>query len=442
MHLLSLCELRIASVEGKEKTEERHDKLSRVAVVFSEGELVQSPWIISLLQCLVPHFSIDLLTEYPAEVNIEGVTNHYAHPHAINNESKPVLPDGIKQCIKRVPPVYRLLLRVHQTYRKIKGIGPLYRHVHGLPQWGTPEFVSLFAQRCTPQLCDGVIAVDVKELIICHQVVTGVPIIYYSFELFYRGHPEISPRHLAPLKDAEADAFKDVAAVIIQDEERARFLWQDNQRPYEPEKVILFPVSYMGQAAVRRSDYFRTLYPELARQRLLVQMGSIKKCRRSNELIEIAAMCPEQYAMIFHGFTEESTRRALESNRLTRCRLSQPVPFGDIEKVAAGADIGLVFYFDNNFNDRLVAHASSQFALFMKCGVPVLAGNVGSLSRIVRQYNCGIVVEDLANLFKAADQIMADYETYSHNAVRCFEGEHQLRHYCKTLVDRLTELCR
>ena len=433
----------------EEKTEAKQDKLSRVAFVFSEGELVQRTWIISLLQCLVPYFSVDLLTEYPAEVSIEGVTNHYAHPHAINNESKPIIPVGVRKCIKKIPLVYYLLktIRLHlvqklvQIYRKKKGIGPLYRHVHGLPQWGTPEFVSLVVQRCTLQLCDAVIAVDVKELIICHQVVTEVPIIYYSFELFYRGHPEFFPRHLAPLKDAEAIAFKDVAAVIIQDEERARFLWQDNQRPYEPEKVILFPVSYMGQAAVRRSDYFRTLYPELARQRVLVQMGNITKCRRSNELIEKAATCPEQYAMIFHGFADEFTRRAFESNHLIRCRLSQPVPFWDVEKVAAGADIGLVFYFDNNFNDRLIAHASATFAMFMKCGVPVLAGNVGSLSRIVRQYNCGIVVEDLADLFRAADQIMADYDTYSNNAVRCFEGEHQLKHYCKNLIDRLKELC-
>lgn len=441
MHPKSLDELRVVSAM-EEKTDPRQNKLLRVAVVYTEGELVQRPVIISLLQCLVWRFAVDLLTEYPAEVNIEGVANHYAHQHAINIDSKSILPDGLKQWIKRIPSVYYLFFKVRRAYGKIKGTGPLYRRVNGSPQWGTPEFVNLIARRCIRQLCDAVISVDMKELIICHQVVAEVPIIYYSLELHHRGHREFFPTHLAPLKDAEAAAFKDAAAVIIQDEERARFLWQDNQRPYEPEKVILFPVSYMGHAAVKRSDYLRTLYPELARQKLLVQMGSIKKCRRSNELIKIAAKCPEQYTMIFHGFFNGFARRALESNRLPRSRLSQPVPFWDMEKVAAGADIGLVFYFDNNFNDRLVAHASSQFALFMKCGVPVLAGNVGSLSRIVRQYHCGIVVKDLANLFRAADQIMADYETYSQNAVRCFEREHQLRHYCENLIDRLTELCK
>jgi len=174
----------------EQKTEAKQDKLSCVAVVFTEGELVQRTWIISLLQCLVPHFSVDLLTECSAEVSIEGVTNHYAHPHAINNESKPVLPDVVKQYIKRVPPLLKLLLKVRKTmvqaYKKIKGIGPLYARVNGYPQWGTPEFVSLVAKRCTQQFCGVVIAVDVKELIICHQVVTEVPIIYYSFELFYR----------------------------------------------------------------------------------------------------------------------------------------------------------------------------------------------------------------------------------------------------------------
>jgi len=424
----------------------KQKKRYRVTVVYAESGLVKSPAAFSLLNCLAPHFSVDLLTEEPAEVNIEGVTTHCAYYHPINIESKPVLPDGVKKLIKRATPVYHLLLRMHQafheTYSKIKGIGPLYRNVNGAPQWGTPEFVNLVARRCMRKFCDAVISINVNELIICHQVVTEVPIIYYSLELHHRGHPEFFPTHLAPLKDAEAAAFKDVAAVIIQDEERARFLWQDNQRPYEPEKVILFPVSYMGHAAVKRSDYFRTLYPELVNQKLLVQMGSIKKCRRSYDLIEIAARCPEQYIMIFHGFTDGLANKAINSINNTRCRYSQPVESFQVEQVAAGADIGLVFYFDNNFNDRFVAHASAQFALFMKYGVPVLAGNVGSLSHIVRKYRCGIVVEDLADLFFAADEIMADYGTYSNNAVRCFEGEHQLGHYCNTLIDRLTELCK
>ena len=431
------------------KNHPRQKKQCRVSVVCVESGVVRNPAVFSLLNCLAPHFSVDLLTEYPAEANIKGVTNHYAHQtlqHSINIESKSVLRGRLKEYIKRVPPLLNLLLKMRKTmapaYNRIKGIGPLYRHVNGSPQWGTPEFVSLIAQRCTQKLCDAVISVDVKELIMCHQAVTEVPIIYYSIELHHRGHPEFFPTHLAPLKDAEAAAFKHIRAVIIQDEERARFLWQDNQRPYEPEKVILFPVSYMGQATIKRSDYFRSLYPELAKQKLIVQMGSIKKCRRSYELIEIAASCPEQYDMIFHGFTDELANKALTSNSFPRSRYSQPAPIGDVEKVAAGADIGLVFYFDNNFNDRLIAHASSQFALFMKCGVPVLSGNVGSLSRIVRQYHCGIVVEDLANLFNAADEIMADYETYSQCAVRCFEEEHQLRRFCENLIERLIEMCK
>ncbi len=424
------------------------EKLSRVAVVFGESELAQRTWITSLLQCLVPHFSVELLTEYPAEVIIEGVTNYYAHPHDISREtkSKPSLREAVKQYIKRAVPGIDLMLNVRktmvQTYYRIKGIGPLYKRLNGSPQWGTPEFIRLITQKCTQKSYGGVIAVDVRELILCHQVIAGVPIIYYSIELHHRRHPAFYSSHLTPLKNAEAVAFKDVVAVIIQDEERARFLWQDNHRPYEPDKVILFPVSYMGHSSIKRSNYFRSLYPEYDKQKLLVQMGNIHEYRRSDELIKMASTCPDKYTMIFHGFCSQSYKKAINSIDNLHCRYSQPVESIEVEKVAAGADIGLVFYLDNNFNERLIAHASATFALFMKCGLPVLAGNVGSLSRIVRQYNCGIVVEDLGNLFHAADQIMADYESYSYNAVRCFEGEHQLSHYCENLIDRLTELCQ
>lgn len=428
----------------------KNDKKPKVAFVFSEGNLVKRTWIISLLQCLEPHFSIDLLTEYPAEIDIESVTNLYAHPRNIINENRNNQGMGsvMKHYIKRTIPytllnIFSYVNRViHQLYNYISGIGPLYKRVNGYPQWGTPEFINMVAQRCTPELCDAVIAVDVKEFILCHQAVEEVPIIYYSIELHHRGHPAFYSTHLTPLKNAEAIAFKDAAAVIIQDEERAHFLWQDNKRPYEPEKVILFPVSYIGRAAVTRPDFFRTRYPEYERQKLLVQMGNIHKYRRSDELIKIAVMCPEQYAMIFHGFVGNFYQKAIDAIKNVRCSFSHPVESCQVEKVAAGADIGLVFYLDNNFNERFIAHASATFALFMKCGIPVLVGNGGSLSRIVRQYNCGIVVEDMGNLFDAAGQIMEDYELYSHNAVRCFEGEHQLSHYCENLIARLTELCK
>jgi len=421
------------------------EALLRVVVVYTEGGMMTNPSLFALLNYLSPHFSIDLLTELPIDVEIKNVTNHYAHQHAVSDQRKTMVPDRLRQSIKSLPFVNYLLsgkakikAKVRQVYAKKKGFGPLYRHVKGSPQWATPEFVRLVQRRCKREVCDVVIALDVKELIVSHQAVKDVPIIYHSLELRHFGESDFFHTHLKPLKEAEGMAFKDVATVIIQDEERARFLWESNNCRYEPEKVILFPHSYIGNAAVRRSNYFCTLFPELRRQPLLVQMGTICQHRRSDELIKIATMCPERFFMIFHGFSDNSLKREIESIGAPRCRYSRPVEsFRDVEEVASGVDVGLVFYLADNFSDILAAHASSQYCLFMKCGVPVLTGNAGSLSRIVRRYRCGIVVEDLTNLFSSADEIMSDYETYSRNAVRCFESELQLAHYSEPLIKRI-----
>jgi hypothetical protein len=93
-----------------------------------------------------------------------------------------------------------------------------------------------------------------------------------------------------------------------------------------------------------------------------------------------------------------------------------------------------------NENDRLIAHASGQLALFLQCGVPVVAGGGGTHEAVVREYGCGRVVAHESAVFSAARTILADYDAFSDRAVACFEKEYDLEIPLDRVIERLRRL--
>jgi len=297
------------------------------------------------------------------------------------------------------------------------------------------ELLEIIDGKCRNVLYDFAIGLGHQGLILAHMSLPGIPLVYFSDEIFYNGHPEFHGPKFSLEKNLEKQAFNDVALVLIQDEDRAGLLFRDNGVPYQPEKVIHFPVSWPGKARIWRSDFFIQRFPELQRKKLLLQHGSLVPQRHTGELLQVSTKCPETYSMVFHGKLSPYLKRNYNQ---AKCWFSEPnAPIEKLEEVAAGAHIGLVFYTASNENDRLIAHASGQLALYLKCGVPVIVNNKGTLAPLVRSWNCGLVVENERDIFDAADLISQDYKFYCQKAVECFNEEYNLQKFYPPLLKKL-----
>ncbi|PZC47847.1 MAG: hypothetical protein C1O27_000732 [Chloroflexi bacterium] len=269
--------------------------------------------------------------------------------------------------------------------------------------------------------------------VLAHYSLPGVRLLYYSLELFYEGHPEMGGHRFLRIKAAERELFPQVAAVIIQDEERARRLWRDMGCAYQPEKVLTFPTSYLGPADYLRSDLLRTRLPEMGDRKILLQWGSTSKARRTDELLRASRACPPDLAMVFHGRIGSDCADELPK---AQCWISKPdLPREAVVDLVASSDIGIIFYQENNENDGIIAHASGQLSLFLKCGVPVIVDNKPSLKLLVDTYGCGVVVDGADEVFQAAHTILSDYDSYSEGALACFEAEHNLESHFQSLME-------
>ena len=258
-----------------------------------------------------------------------------------------------------------------------------------------------------------------------------VPLIYYSLELEYSARPGIvSGLRFNIIKELEAIAHHDAMATIIQDEERAKVLFEYNRVSRDKQKTLYLPVSMLGEAFKERTDFFNRRLGIPGDKKILLQLGMISSTRMSLEIAKSAQEWPEDWALVMHGkFYEDAEHQLRELNEKGNIFVSErKVPLNDMPKVVASAHIGLVFYKDleeDYYNNYYIGSSSGQLAHHLQCGIPIITINIPSLSRVVDEYQCGLAVNDVNSISEAANIIFSKYEFYRENAFRCFEARYR-----------------
>jgi glycosyltransferase involved in cell wall biosynthesis len=278
---------------------------------------------------------------------------------------------------------------------------------------------------------DAVIAVNDVGLAASEGLHPDYALVYYSLEVYYEDHPHIVwDTWRKNIKERERAQFRKISLLIIQDEERARLMFEDMRQPFDQDKYVQLPVTHAGKTHRTRSDYLRRHYPELDGKKILLQQN-VGGARRSEEIAKMAMQTSsEEFAIVFNGstFADEPARYVQHKGFLD---------YRQLDMLVASADIGLVFYLDDNENDRLISHASGQLSHFTMLGVPVITSYTPSLERLVNKYNCGIVVKSVNDIYAAARQIMKNYEKYCAGAIACFDAEYDIANYRDKILQRL-----
>ena len=142
------------------------------------------------------------------------------------------------------------------------------------------------------------------------------------------------------------------------------------------------------------------------------------------ELAEVAQMFPDDWVLVLHGpsYSESTIEKIKEIDRRGKVILSlQQVPVSRLLEVIASADIGLALYPPTPANDRLSAFASEKTALYLQCGVPLIAFDHPGYRRLTDEEQCGVVIQRSQEVPKAIGTILASHEQFAQNAFRAFK---------------------
>ena len=267
-----------------------------------------------------------------------------------------------------------------------------------------------------------------------------VPLIYYSLELYYSTPSGILPRFtFNTTRGLEVIAHNNAIATIIQDEERAKVLFEYNKISEDKQEILCLPVSMRGDSFKERTDFFYETLGIPRDKKILLQFGMIGSLRMSVEIAKSAQNWPDDLVLVMHGTFNEGVKRLIrELNKKGNIFLSEKkVPFEDIPKVVASAHIGLIFYKNlinsNYYNNYYIGSSSGQLAHHLQCGIPIITLNIPSLRRVVDGFQCGLAVDDVESIAESAKIIFNNYEFFSENAFKCFEERYRFGKYFENI---------
>ena len=379
----------------------------RVAIVYPLSNLDSVPSLYNTAVLLAEHgYWVDIFTHFDQA---------YVRP-TFENERITLL--GVSPPVRNEQPrVWRFL---------ISRVYPLF-------YWRVYWPLHLLARhQQVPYVC--AIGVDPDGLVKAQSITRWVkaPLAYYSLELLLSY--ELITEHDRKLKAREQALSRQAAFVVIQDQERAALLVGDND--LSPDRIITVPNAPLGPASPRRSNYLRQKFDLSPDTKIILHAGSIGGWACTHQLMRSTQDWPDNWVLVCH-----TRYRAAKLNRDHLATLqylakpgrvifsTDPVPQHEYPALVQSADVGVAFYCPQSGstytqdNIRHIGLSSGKLAYCLWVGLPVIVNDIPSLRRLVTTYRCGEVIDDPSLTAHAIERILSDSETYSRNAITCFNQE-------------------
>jgi glycosyltransferase involved in cell wall biosynthesis len=286
------------------------------------------------------------------------------------------------------------------------------------------------------------IGTDATGLIIAYYVSekNNSNLVYYNLELLLESECQSIFKLLT--KSIERELNRKCAFTIIQDSTRSNHLIQDNS--IGREKILLLPVSALGDQITSKSTYFHDLFGINYKKKIVLYAGNISEWSMCLELAQSVKNWPEEYVLIMHSWNKPSNNYLKQITPLVDNKKiflsTQPVSWSDLPLLLSGADIGLAFYKNLGKNFYETGLSSNKLAQYLQVGLPVITSDYPTFHEIIYKYRCGLCTNNLDTLCNDLEQIMNNYETYRENAFLCFNEVYNFSRNFDKVLEKLKEL--
>jgi len=208
------------------------------------------------------------------------------------------------------------------------------------------------------------------------------------------------------LKQNEIESCKNLSFAICQDPVRSYFLSIENKIPIN--KIFNLPVSGKYIKRHSKSDF---LYKELnipKDNKIALFAGSISKWAMIEDLVKQTDNWSKNWVLVLHdryGIKPKFLKSLIKKRSniyISKKSFSTP---RELEKLICSADVGIGLY-KSNFeraiegkNLAFVGLSSGKLLTYLKFGVPVITNEIGQISDMIRDNECGLVVNNVSEIY-------------------------------------------
>lgn len=263
-------------------------------------------------------------------------------------------------------------------------------------------------------------------------------IIFWSLEIDSRQSTQISQRLFDYFT---SKAIKVTDALIIQEESRLKALCEKFKFNFNQTTLFLVPHSPIASKSTSpKSNFFQQKFSFSKNEIVILHAGWIHDAMCVDKIAESSRNWKEEYKLVLHEREKRTANEpfiqhviSLSNNRVFLSL--DPVSFDLIDEIFSSATIGIIAYDKRYGEGRENAHkASGKLGQYLKCGIPVIALDLPGYSEMFKNYRCGMVFDDFKNIENCIDEILADYESFHLEAVRCFEEEFEFGKFFNPLL--------
>jgi len=272
-----------------------------------------------------------------------------------------------------------------------------------------------------------IIGVDPEGLILAHELNSHAkhPLAYVSFEIFFRDEL-FTPREIS-LKDKELKASKDVSIVLVQDEERANAL--ANENCFASDIFVLAPNS-PTPVPVPSSNYLREELNIGIDKKIVLFAGSLEEWSSRDFMEEMVQNWPMDFVLVIHSRRVVNKRMQLFFDQLEqtgKIYISRKLfPQNHMSELVASADFGLAPYRQTpdgpwtGKNILHIGHSSGKVAYYALCGLPIIARDLNVYRKVFAEYDCGRVYRNTQEIAGILQELEKNYDHHSKEARRLY----------------------
>ena len=274
-----------------------------------------------------------------------------------------------------------------------------------------------------------------------------VPLVYWSFELLLSAELQSSAQR--SLKHEEIASSHKASFIIIQDEDRARLLAEDNG--FSSHNFVLVPNAPLGPARRRRLNCWHQRFGLSQHSKVVLHAGSMGDWTGISEVVASAPSWPEDWVLVIH--TRFHARQSQYIQDLQRQAEPgkvffslHPVSRKEYDDLVDSADIGIAFYVPlpgstyTQENLRSMGLSSGKIAYYLRAGLPVIINRTTSVYNLIEQENCGVAVSNGKEIGETIREIVSSYKQYSANAYRTFDKYMDFAGSFSQVIERIESL--
>ena len=190
-------------------------------------------------------------------------------------------------------------------------------------------------------------------------------------------------------------------------------------------KILLLPNSSFTPEIYMESNFLQKRLG-VQGQKIVLHSGGFGKWFKCKELADSTYNWDKNVKLVFHVShrveDDKYFEEVYESDYRGKVLFSlNPVSTYELDSLVASADVGIALYSEKELGYRAtyMGLAAGKIGNYLKCGVPIIATKLLSLSYI-ETYQCGILVEKEKDIASAINKILSNRDMYSKNAHRCY----------------------